>query len=110
MPKTYIDIGHGDRHAVLWLHESNRIYAFKAGDDTHESIWGIRAMDCWRGRFDEKTMEISVVAPVLYKGSAVPEWLFDKLEAKFGTGLKMWQFNPKKEGKRVRYTGRKNGK
>lgn len=102
MTKSYIDIGHGDRNATLWLHDSDRIYAFKAGDDTHESIWRSPAMDCWRGRFDSKTMEISVQAPVLYKGSSIPTWLLDKLEVKFGTGLQTWRFNPMKEGKRVR--------
>ncbi len=102
MPKTYIDIGHGDRNAILWIHEGNRIRSCKAGDDTHESIWTSSVINYWRGRFDPKTLELSVMAPELYKGSTIPQWLLDKLEAKFGTGLSTWRFNPMKEGKRIR--------
>ena len=102
MSKSYVDIGHGDRKSILWAHEDNRIRSYVAGDDTNESIWGSRAMNLWRGRFDPKTMEISVVAPVLFKGSSIPNWLLDKLEAKFGTGLQTWQFNRFKIGQRIR--------
>lgn len=59
-------------------------------------------MNRWRGRLDLKTLEISVQAPVLYNGSSIPEWLLDKLEAKFGTGLQAWRFNPRSPGKRIR--------
>ncbi len=100
--KTYMDIGHGDRNAVLWLHEDDKIRSYIAGDDTHASIWGSGAMSRWRGRFDPKTSEISVQAPVLYRGSMIPQWLLDKLEAKFGTGLQTWRFNPAAPGKRIR--------
>ncbi len=99
-PKTYIDIGHGDRNVILWAHCGGRIESFRAGDDTHETLWGNRALNYWRGRFDKKTLEISVVGPVMSRATSVPQWLLDKLEAKFGTGLQTWKFNP--IGRRVR--------
>ncbi len=102
MPKNYIDIGHGDPKAILWAHADGKIQSFVAGEDTHESVWGLYVMNSWRGRFDKKTNEISVVAPTLFRGSDVPQWLLDKLESKFGTGLQTWRFNPVKEGKRIK--------
>jgi hypothetical protein len=102
MAKSYIDIGHADRESILWALEGGKIRSYKSGDDTHESIWGSGAMNMWRGRYDPKTDEMSIVPPVLYKGSLVPEWLMDKLEAKFGSGLKAWRFNPRKQGVRIR--------
>ncbi len=100
MNKNYMDIGHGDPRAVLWLCDKKKIQAFEAGEDTHASIWGAHAMNAWRGRYDQKAHEISVTAPVLYKSDLVPEWLLDLLEDKFGTGLNIWKFNP--VGKRVK--------
>ncbi len=102
MSKSYIDIGHADRAAILWIFEGGKIRSYVAGDDTHESTWGIGVVDFWRGRYDKKTNELSIVAPVLYRGSIVPEYVMDALEAKFGTGFEIWQFNPKKQGRKVR--------
>ncbi len=102
MKKGYIDIGHGDRNSILWLYKDGQVEAVKAGDDNHEKLWGISAMNYWRGRFNEKKNEISVVAPILYKGSIVPQWILDKLEERFGSGLSTWQFNPMKEGRKIR--------
>ncbi len=78
----------------MWLYINRKIESYRAGSETHESLWGFDAMKYWRGRLDKKTLEISVIAPVSYKGSGVPQYIEDALENKFGTGLTYYRFNP----------------
>lgn len=97
---SYMEIGHGDPKAILWLCDRKKIQAFEAGEDTHSSIWGAATMNKFRGRYDKKTDRLSIMAPVNYTGRATPTWLLDLLEEKFGTGFEIYEFNPK--SRRVR--------
>jgi hypothetical protein len=96
MGKRYVDIGHGTPDAVLWLYQDGRVETYKS-ESTHMQVWGHElSMKHWRGRFDPKTNECSIVPPENWVGDLVPKTLLDALEAKFGdTSVEM--FNPRKE-------------
>jgi hypothetical protein len=106
MGKRYIDIGHGTPDCVLWLYEGGRVWT-ASSESTHMQAWGHEiAMSHWRGRFDPRTNECSIVPPENWVGDLVPSYLFDALEAQFGdTEVEM--FNPRQEfGRTVRRRGK----
>lgn len=91
--KTYMDIGHGDRNAVLWLYEDDKVRSYVAGDDTHATIWGIDAMNCWRGRLDPITRDVFAVSPVLHNGSMPSQQMLERLKDKFGATMRVFVFH-----------------
>lgn len=101
-PEKYIDIGHGDPSAFLWVYYGGKIVAFRALTATHETLWGTSAMNMWRGRYDEKKGELSIIAPQMLKIKTPPSYLVDLLQERFGGDIEFWEFNPnaKKVAKR----------
>lgn len=94
--KSYMDIGHGDPDAYVWLYADGRIQSVRASVGTHEQLWGMDAMNFWRGRYDEKKGEISIMPPVARRHQAAPEFLKELLELHFGVN-RVYEFNnPKK--------------
>ena len=95
-PKTYMDGGHGTPNSFLWLYRNGALEVHKTGSRTHEKLWGRKAMDYWRGRYDDQTGEVSVAKPAKYLMSqrGPPQYLIDALEAEFGGDIKIYGFNP----------------
>jgi hypothetical protein len=96
-PKTYMDVGHKDREFdFIWIYKEGKIYYRRASAATHETAWGMEAMNYWRGRVEMDTRHISITRPNSQRGAkyAAPSWLLDALEEKFGTGLVIYEFNP----------------
>ncbi len=100
-PKDYIDIGHLDE-AILWLYYRQRIdTASTKGGRTHAKVWGEKASEYWRGRYEPKTGKLSITPPFMHRNRNAPQYLIDKLEEKFGGGCDVYQFNPGKVGRRI---------
>lgn len=96
----YTDVGHKEDDSMLWvLDYRGHLDVRSIREGTHNSIWGVRAMGMWRGRFEPKTLRLSVVPPATYAGGdIVPQSLIDALEEKFGGSLELLSFNPSKRG------------
>lgn len=98
--KRYIDIGHGDPECFLWVFEPNDdcIQTIKARCGTHEQLWSSKAMRMWRGRFDKKSMECSVVVPEqllrTFEYRDIPKKLDKLLRKSFGENIAIFKFNP----------------
>ena len=93
--KSYIDIGHQTNEGVwVWLY-GPPLTALKAAAGNHEQIWGMDAMNYWRGRYVEKDHEASVIAPINWRFPGhIPQAIFDALESKFGGDIVYTAFNP----------------
>lgn len=103
-PRSYIDIGHGDPQAVLWIYYDDRIQTARSTSGTHEEILGFDvSMNHWRGRFEPKTGLLSVVRPggPLSPYAPIPRFLIDLLEARFGGDITAFGFNPQHEFAKV---------
>jgi hypothetical protein len=93
---TYQDIAHGMTvfDAVLWLWRNGRLETRSAANGTHESVWGQRAMEYWRGRVELKTGRASAIPPASGLVYGVPSAIFDALKKKFGKKFEIFEFNP----------------
>lgn len=107
MSKSYMDIGHGldADHAAIWKlswrdpvapDEYSRSYIEyrSARKHTHETAWGRDVLKCWRGRYDIKTKQVSVVSPEgnRWTSKDVPKTVVNNLVIKFGEDIQIWQF------------------
>jgi hypothetical protein len=81
----YTDIGHSDPRALLWLFKDGYVATVKFdGWRSHEKVFGlIETENSWHGRFDVSTGDCSVLAPLSWTGSTVPQELRDHLTAIF---------------------------
>jgi hypothetical protein len=91
-PEHYIDIGHGQPGAIVWLYRDGRVWKGLASAGTHEERWGMDAMNFWRGRYDPQTNKLSVVGPVALENSSPPHDLMQALKSVF-TNAEVVQFN-----------------
>lgn len=93
--KSYVDIGHSDLDNVfVWLYESSLVVV-PAESGTHEQIWGQNALKYWRGRYDGKTNELSMIPPVTWpEYFGVPDEVMEGLVNRFGE-FDLAEFNPK---------------
>lgn len=98
-PKTYMDIGHGGADSFLWIVIRGKLDIRRTGSRTHEKIWGKKAMDYWRGRYDIKKNQISIMPPVTKMFRQVPQSLVDMLKEAFGEDAEPWDFNPPRSRK-----------
>lgn len=90
-----MDVGHDDpKDVLIWLYDDGHVFTARRSSGTHEEVWGVEAMNFWRGRYDGKTGELSATGPVLFKGSHIPQTLIDALEARFGGDIEIFGFNP----------------
>jgi len=60
----YIDIGHASPDAIAWLYRDSRLWTHKAAAGTHKDVYGMEALNHWRGRHEPETGRVSVAPPV----------------------------------------------
>ena len=99
---VYLDIGHSDPDAILWIWFQGKIHLWSVSEGMHSEVFGPDANKYWRGRYDPRTGRVSVAIPQGTKYKAAPSWLMDALEAEFGGDVAIATFNP--SGKLVRIT------
>jgi len=107
--KLYVDVGHQNLdEALVWLYEPPLV-AIPARSATHEEIWGQTALNHWRGRYDGKTNELSIIPPITWpEFYGIPDELTKILESRFGDYTEA-AFNPKGTPRKARKR-RKPGK
>lgn len=96
--KSYMDIGHDREDGItLWIFYNRRLATTPREAGTHAEVWGDSCLDCWRGRFDHKTKELSAIAPANAKAHVqMPTWVKDALDDEFGE-YHLTSFNPQGE-------------
>jgi hypothetical protein len=94
---AYIDIGHDDPSALVWIFQDGRVQAMRISVGNHEQLWGMNAMNFWRGRYSPRDSLVSVIPPVHLWHMSAPSWLKDALEQRFGVHVLRQFKNPKRE-------------
>ncbi len=102
-PTKYEDIGHYPDHErsaiwrLSWAGEFEMepyIESVSARKRTHEMTWGQECLRYWRGRFDTKTKQCSVIGPENFRDGRliVAERIVALLREEFGADIEIYRF------------------
>ena len=80
----YIDIGHKSLSAFVWIYKDGRLWATRAGVGTHEALYGMDALNYWRGRYEPDTTRYSVAPPMVARGESAPDFILNALGERWG--------------------------
>lgn len=97
---SYLDIGHSTiddfRETFLWIYANGKFEVFKRhpfDPTTHPIKWKSQTyQNGFRGRFDPKTKEVSVLREGINSMRPIPDELLRKLKEHFPTMRKIWLF------------------
>jgi len=93
-PVEYTDIGHSKPDDMLWVEDyDGTIEMRRQSEGTHLSLWGMRSMGMWKGRYESATARLSIVPPAGHEYDPPPRHLLDSLEAAVGP-FELFSFNP----------------